>query len=459
MKRRRGARYTPKSAMLEILADDGLSTGQIVATRYRLSHVVGEGGMGVVWAATHLITEKRCALKFLKPTRATDPKSHHRLIHEARAACRVRHPNVAPVHDVLELPNGVPFIVMDLLEGESLAVRLAREGRMSLGKALPVLLSVVDAVVAAHELGIVHRDLKPDNVFLERASHDDAERVRVLDFGIAKLVGSAEPRNSSRPATDSPEPTGASLNATSLTTTMSAVGTPSYMAPEQLEPSLCIGPEADVWALGVLAFECLTGGRPARLGKTGLVSKSEIEAALAERPLPHELRALVGSMLDVAPSARPPIDRVKASLERLARTRARELLPASGQRRTVAKALAVGVLCLSVAGLLVSRTVLSRADERRPPAPAPAAGPAELTTARIEPAAPLGPAPPVSAPSATPAPPSTTSGPAVARPKPTNAPRPPAAARLASPPGEAPPTDLPPPSLAPDDAIPTRVRK
>src|SRR5215475_13845583 len=110
--------------MLEIIPDE-LCTGLLVAGRYRLERVVGEGGMGVVWAARHTLTGKKCALKFLKATRASDPRNHARLLLEARSACAVRHPNVAQAHDVLELPSGVPFIVMDLLEGESLATRLA----------------------------------------------------------------------------------------------------------------------------------------------------------------------------------------------------------------------------------------------------------------------------------------------------------------------------------------------
>ncbi|MEO8801498.1 MAG: serine/threonine-protein kinase, partial [Polyangiaceae bacterium] len=180
--------------MLEILPDEPVKAGEIVAHRYRLDRVVGEGGMGVVWAATHVLTEKPCALKFLKAGRAADPRSHARLLHEARATCRVRHPNVAPVHDILELPNGVPFIVMDLLDGEPLSARL-RRGSLDWTETLEILVPTADAIMAAHEHGVVHRDLKPDNVFLESTS-DGGYEVKVLDFGIAKrfdIVGEAGP--------------------------------------------------------------------------------------------------------------------------------------------------------------------------------------------------------------------------------------------------------------------------
>jgi serine/threonine-protein kinase len=213
--------------------------------------------MGVVWAATHLLTEKACALKFLKGSRATEARNHARLLNEARATCRVRHPNVAQVYDILELPSGVPFIVMDLLEGEPLSARLARAGSLDLDRALEIVLSVVDTISAAHALGVVHRDLKPDNVFLERGPKG-VEVVKVLDFGIAKRFDVVVPTEASQPRL-TPR-----LEEHALTTTYSAVGTPSYMAPEQLQAAGPVGVEVDVWALDLIAYECLTGQRPAR---------------------------------------------------------------------------------------------------------------------------------------------------------------------------------------------------
>src|SRR4051794_11743991 len=119
--------------MLEVVQDE-LAPGLVVGGRYRLVRIVGEGGMGVVWAAVHTLTGKKCALKFVKQGRADDPRGYRRMLLEAQSACAVKHPNVAQVHDILELPNGLPFIVMVFLEGEPLSARLARLKRLSLGE-------------------------------------------------------------------------------------------------------------------------------------------------------------------------------------------------------------------------------------------------------------------------------------------------------------------------------------
>src|SRR5580692_2314705 len=138
-----------------------LAAGGIIGSRYRLERQLGEGGMGMVWAATQTSTEKLVALKFVKG-KASEPE-RQRLFREARAACAVRHPNVVEVYDVLELDDGSPVIVMELLEGLSLKERLAHEPRLPLPELSRILLPVVSAVSTAHELGYVHRDLKPDN--------------------------------------------------------------------------------------------------------------------------------------------------------------------------------------------------------------------------------------------------------------------------------------------------------
>jgi eukaryotic-like serine/threonine-protein kinase len=310
--------------MLEIVARDEQASGQVVAGRYRLERVVGEGGMGVVWAATHLVTEKPCALKFLKAARATDPKSHERLVQEARAVCRVRHPNVAPVHDVLELPSGVPFIVMDLFEGEPLSARL-RRGALTPHETAAVLVPVADAVEAIHAIGIIHRDLKPDNVFLERGQRGRVT-VRVLDFGIAKRVDREEASAAREPRA----PAGPSL-----TTTYSAVGTPSYMAPEQIDGHE-VGAPADVWAIGVILFECLTGARPAR-DDAGLVDAREIERDLTKTNLrlPASLVRFVVGALDSDPTSRPLLRDLHAAFGPLVNDDglARDLAPSPNKRR------------------------------------------------------------------------------------------------------------------------------
>jgi eukaryotic-like serine/threonine-protein kinase len=382
--------------MLEIVADDVLSPGQVIARRYRLDRIIGEGGMGIVWAATHVLTEKPCALKFLKASRAADLRSHARLLQEARAACRVRHPNVAQVHDILELDSGLPFIVMDLLEGESLAVHLARRGQLPLEEMVAILLPIVDAVDAAHEMAIVHRDLKPDNVFLERGRDGD-HVVKVLDFGIAKQGDAPSEVADTRPPL-------AIRARTGLTTASSVIGTPSYMAPEQLIARGPIRAPADVWAIGILLFECLTGARPPRVEETHAIAADATRAILAERKrdLPPSLVDLVFAMLCEEEGGRPSLTRVRAvlsaleherrtpsDLERWSSSSDRSARPDRERRR--------GVLgwALGGGGLVVLATaivfVTARADTTKPLPSSPAMpttpAPAEVSAPSVLPGA------------------------------------------------------------------------
>ncbi|HEU4533914.1 MAG TPA: serine/threonine-protein kinase, partial [Polyangiaceae bacterium] len=218
--------------------------GEVVGGRYRLERLLGSGGMGAVWAATHLVTRRAVALKMLRALDGARPEERRRLLREAQAASAVEHPNVVRVLDAFEA-DGAPALVMDLLTGESLAQRLAREGRLSLGEAAVVLRPVVAAVAAAHRAGVVHRDLKPANVFLAAGSGGGPD-VRVLDFGVAKLL----------------ERPGGDAHSGSLTRTGEVVGTPFYMSPEQFYGEPDVDPRADVWALGVVLYECLAGRRP-----------------------------------------------------------------------------------------------------------------------------------------------------------------------------------------------------
>jgi serine/threonine protein kinase len=221
-----------------------LSTGRVILGRFRLERELGHGGMGTVWAATHTLTGKSLALKFLKASSAGDETARRRFFREARSACAVRHPHVVSVHDVIELDDGAPVMVMDLLEGESLRARLDRENTISLELLRPIVIQVLSALEALHAQGIVHRDLKPDNVFLCSAA---GEGVKLLDFGIAKHV--ARDEASTEGATD----TGA------LTGTGAMLGTPFYMAPEQAFGEKDIDARVDLWAIGIVLYECLAG--------------------------------------------------------------------------------------------------------------------------------------------------------------------------------------------------------
>jgi eukaryotic-like serine/threonine-protein kinase len=267
------------------------AAGEIIAKRYRLDEELGHGGMGVVWAATHMVTRRRVAMKFLRGPTDLRTDLRRRFLREARAAGAIDHPNVVAVTDVFELEDETPVIVMELLVGETLRDRLVRVQRLPLGQAACVLVQVIAAVGTGHALGIVHRDLKPENIFLARAAA--GEIVKVLDFGIAKLLaGDADDAG-----TDS------------LTGTGSMLGTPSYMAPEQTLGEK-IDQRADIWALGVILYECLAGVRPLRgsgIGQVVLALATEgvqpLDRMLPD--LPQEVTAIVMRMLSRERRDRP----------------------------------------------------------------------------------------------------------------------------------------------------------
>ena len=281
-----------------------LEANVVVLGRFRLDRLLGEGGMGVVWAATNTVTLKPTALKFLKPAHAADPRVRARFLREARAACAVRHPNVVEIHDVLELDDGAPVMVMDLLDGETLGHRLDREQSIPLADLVAILLPVVSAVGTAHAHGVVHRDLKPDNIFLVRNA-DGTQAVCVLDFGIAKMTSA-----------DGVDPeTGG------LTGTGAMLGTPYYMSPEQIFGERDIDHRTDIWALGVILYECIAGARPTQADNIGQIFK--IVTTDGIRPLatvapsvPADVADLVGRMLTRDKALRPSsLREVRAVLE------------------------------------------------------------------------------------------------------------------------------------------------
>jgi serine/threonine protein kinase len=274
-----------------------LIAGSVLADRYRISHRLGEGGMGQVWAAVHVVTGRRVAVKRLLLANnggdddPGDSQARARFVLEAQAACAVEHPNVVQVLDFMEPGNEPPLLVMELLQGETLADKLIRDQTLSLADTASLLAPVVSAVGAAHSLGIIHRDLKPANIFLHEAAGQPS-LVKVLDFGIAKWV--------------SRRPLGAGLR----TQTGSTLGTPCYMAPEQAIGDRLIDHRVDAWSLGVILYECLTGARPlegenpaqmvVRLLNTGIVP---IEHVLPT--LPADVCRLIGKMLARDPKKRP----------------------------------------------------------------------------------------------------------------------------------------------------------
>jgi len=276
--------------------EGSLAPGAVVARKYQLSHALGSGGMGVVWAARHLESGAMVALKFLRTGHggADDPDSLKRFLREARAAASVRHPHVVEIREVLELAGGRPVMVMELLAGETLRNRLGRLPRLSLEEAAAILLPVASAVGTAHAQGIVHRDLKPDNIFL---SHDagGAPLVKVLDFGIAKLTRASDDHSS---------------HGHGLTGSGEVLGTPNYMSPEQVFGERDIDQRCDIWALGVILYECLSGIVPTKAANVGQVFKLIVAGGI--KPLnqvlpdvPDDITDLVHRMLARRRDQRP----------------------------------------------------------------------------------------------------------------------------------------------------------
>ncbi len=219
-------------------------TSDIVGGRFRLEALIGSGGMGFVWRATVLETGESVALKFLKPLHALDESANKRLRREAKAAMAVRHPNVVRMDDVVTGDDGQPIIVMELLEGETLQSWLTKNAPLDVAAFAELFLPILSAVGTAHAAGVVHRDLKPENILLTTSNGETSPRV--LDFGIAKIVEG--------PNAESAE--------SALTTTGGMLGTPRYMAPEQVFGDKAVDLRADIWSLGVIAYECLSGKRP-----------------------------------------------------------------------------------------------------------------------------------------------------------------------------------------------------
>jgi hypothetical protein len=216
--------------------------GQILANKYRVERVLGRGGMGVVVAARHLKLGERVALKFLLPEALGNLEAVARFEREARAAARIKSEHVARVSDVGTLDGGAPYIVMEYLEGLDLARWLVQRGPLPVEQAVEFVLQAGEAVAEAHTLGIVHRDLKPANLFIVERP-DGALDAKVLDFGISKTseFGSS---------------------ASGMTKTSTSMGSPLYMSPEQLQSAKDVDLRGDIWALGVVLYELVSGRTP-----------------------------------------------------------------------------------------------------------------------------------------------------------------------------------------------------
>jgi serine/threonine-protein kinase len=216
--------------------------GDVVAGKYRIEELIGEGGMGAVYGASHTLTGKRVALKWMLPELAADQGAVQRFVREAQAAGRIDHPNVVDIYDVGE-HDGSTFLVMEYLHGETLTAAFKRGG-LEAQQIIQLLIPAMRGVAAAHKTGVVHRDLKPDNVFLCRDADGSYREPKVLDFGISKVSASEGQLNPR------------------LTRTGAVMGTPYYMSPEQIRGSAEVDQRTDVYAFGVILYEALTGRVP-----------------------------------------------------------------------------------------------------------------------------------------------------------------------------------------------------
>ena len=217
--------------------------GDLLAGKYRVERVLGAGGMGIVVAARHIELEQLVAIKFVRDEAIGSEDAVQRFLREARAAVKLKSEHVARVLDVGKLESGAPYMVMEYLEGNDLGKILTDYGPSSVDAAADWILQACEAVAEAHAAGIVHRDLKPENLFLARTV-GGGQKIKVLDFGVSKAMG------------------GASGEMSGLTRTRAMLGSPLYMAPEQMRSSRDVDARADIWALGVVLFQLLTNRWP-----------------------------------------------------------------------------------------------------------------------------------------------------------------------------------------------------
>ena len=257
---------------------------------YVIDAEIGRGGMGVVYRATHPVIGKRAAIKVLGREASNNPAAVERFVQEARAVNQIGHPSIVDIFAFGHLPDGRHYLVMDLLEGEALRKRIKR-GPLPVATAAAVIDEIAVALMAAHAKGFIHRDLKPDNVFL--VANPARVEIKLLDFGLAKLK-----------ATDSFR--------AYRTATGAQLGTPDYMSPEQLRGSGNVDPRTDIYALGVMTFELLTGSRPEL--HDGVVEDPQRVARVPG--VTAELAELVKTMLEPDPDRRPSLAAVRAVLKR-----------------------------------------------------------------------------------------------------------------------------------------------
>jgi serine/threonine-protein kinase len=271
----------------EEMLDIGVRAGDLVAGKYKVERVLGVGGMGVVVVAHHVALDTKVAIKFLLADMLSNQEAVARFAREARAAVKITSEHVARVMDVGTLDTGAPYMVMEYLDGGDLAAWLEQRGPLPVDQAVAFVLQACVAVAEAHGLGIVHRDIKPSNLFCIRRP-DGQLSIKVLDFGISKVSSAARASDSAR---------------RSVTKTATVMGTPAYMAPEQVKSAKDVDVRADIWALGVVLFELLTGrvpfdGDAAMEIAIKVVTESPLSVRLLRPDISPELESVILTCLE-----------------------------------------------------------------------------------------------------------------------------------------------------------------
>src|SRR6202789_3033875 len=257
--------------MAAVQPETKIGVGTLLVGKYRVEREIGRGGMAAVYEAEHIALGKKVAVKVLAAELSNSAIVIERFMREARAAASVKSPYIVEVYDSGRLEDGRPFIAMELLEGESLYDRMARVRLFDTDTTVRIISQVAKGLTKAHAIGIVHRDLKPENIHLCKGE-DGEEIAKILDFGLAKFYS----------------PMKTDEKTARLTREGAVFGTPAYMSPEQVKGQGSVDHRADLWALGCMTFECLTG-RPVWNTEQGVAMTFAAIAASA-LPVPSQLR-------------------------------------------------------------------------------------------------------------------------------------------------------------------------
>jgi len=253
--------------------------GTIIAGRYLVERLIGQGGMGTVWAGRHVTLDQLVAIKFVHPKLAGSAEALRRFDTEAKAAARIKSRHAVAVYDHGVTEAGQPYIVMEYLEGESLEQAISRRGKLPLNEVAEIVQQAARALHTAHQAGIVHRDLKPDNIFLARDSEAGARgySVKLVDFGIAKMVHDE------------------AASGASATQAGMVLGTPHYMSPEALTSSTPVSAASDIWSLGACAFSAVCGRVPFEGDAIGDVV---LKVCAAPLPVPSQIQPSLPKSFD-----------------------------------------------------------------------------------------------------------------------------------------------------------------